>query len=254
MEPENRDRDRAVLYLHGGGYVIGSPRTHRAFGAQIATAARTPVHVLDYRLGPDHHHPAALEDALAAYRELLASGLDPKSIAIAGDSAGAGLTIALGLRLRDSGERLPAGLVLLGAWLDLTCSGPSMRANRRRDHGLSRRWTVNAGDLYRGDTDATDPELSSIHADLTGLPSMYVQIGTHDILLSDSDLIVERARAAGVDVTYSRFDGMWHDFQLGAGLLREADEAMADLADAFSDFWAGRPLAAESAQSSARAG
>ncbi len=243
IEPGGADRRRAVLYLHGGGYVIGSPNTHRSFGAQIATAAGAPVHVLDYRLGPEHTHPAALEDAAAAYRELLASGLDPKSIVIAGDSAGGGLTVALAVRLRDSGEPLPSGLFLLGAWLDLTCSGPSMAINRRRDAGLLREWTVNAGNLYRGEAEPTDPELSPIHAELAGLPSMYVQIGTHDILLSDSDVIVERARAAGVDVAYSRLEGMWHDFQLAAGLLREADEAMADLGRAFDDLWAGRPLA-----------
>ncbi|HEX6586650.1 MAG TPA: alpha/beta hydrolase fold domain-containing protein [Solirubrobacterales bacterium] len=242
VEGEGADRRRAVLYLHGGAYVIGSPRTHRSFAAQIAAAASAPVHLLDYRLGPEHEHPAALEDALAAYRELLASGLVPGSIVVAGDSAGGGLTLALATRLREAGEPMPAGLVLINGLFDLTCSGPSTRINRRRDAGLLRPWAVRGGDLYRGATDSSDPELSPVNADLTGLPPTYVQAGTDDILLSDSDRVVERARAAGVDVRYSRFPRMWHDFQLAAGLMREADQAVADLGGAFDDIWAGRPL------------
>src|SRR5207248_8628996 len=111
--PREADERRAVLYLHGGAYVVGSPRTHRGFAGEIATAARAPVHVLGYRLGPEHKHPAALEDALAAYRKLLGEGHDAKSIVIAGDSAGAGLAVALATRLRDAGQEMPEGLVLL---------------------------------------------------------------------------------------------------------------------------------------------
>ncbi|HEY6652631.1 MAG TPA: alpha/beta hydrolase fold domain-containing protein [Solirubrobacterales bacterium] len=243
VEPGDADSRRAILYLHGGAYVVGSPRTHRGLAAQIAIAGDAPVQLLDYRLGPEHKHPAALEDALAAYRELLGSGLEPGSIVIAGDSAGAGLAVALATRLRDAGEPVPAGLVLLNGWFDLTCSGPSMSFNRRRDVGLRRDWTVHGGELYRGDTDPLDPELSVLRADLHGLPSTYLQVGAHDLLLSDSDLLAERLAGAGVDIGYTRFEGMWHDFQLGAGLLREADEAMMDLAAALERIWAGRPLA-----------
>jgi cation diffusion facilitator CzcD-associated flavoprotein CzcO/acetyl esterase/lipase len=241
---EGADDSRAVLHLHGGAYVLGSPRTHRGMAAQIAIASGAPVHLPDYRLGPEHKHPAALEDAMAAYRGLLASGIDGKSIVVAGDSAGGGLAVALATRLRDAGEPLPGGLVILNGWLDLTCSGASMSANARRDVGLFRDWTVRGGELYRGDTDPLDPELSPVGADLHGLPPTYLQVGTHDLLLSDSEAFAERARAAGVDVGFRRFDGMWHDFQVAAGLLREADEAMADLGSAFDDIWAGRPLSA----------
>ena len=244
IESGDAVRTRAVLYLHGGAYVLGSRRTHRGLAAQIALAAGAPVHLPEYRLGPEHRHPAALEDTLAAYRELLASGIDPKSIVIAGDSAGGGLAVALATRLRDEGEPVPRGLVVLNGWLDLTCSGASMGRNARRDVGLFREWTVRSGELYRGDADPLDPELSPVRADLHGLPPTYIQVGTHDILLSDSDLFAERARAAGVEVGYTRCEGMWHDFQIGAGLLREADEAMADLGSAFDDIWAGRPLSA----------
>ncbi|MFL5907026.1 MAG: alpha/beta hydrolase fold domain-containing protein [Solirubrobacterales bacterium] len=243
--PRRADERRAVLYLHGGAYVLGSPRTHRAFAGEIATAARAPVHVLDYRLGPEHKHPAALEDALAAYRGLIESGVEPESIVIAGDSAGAGLAVALATRLRDAEEPLPAALVLLNGWFDLTCSGASMTINRHRDAGLLREWTVAGAEMYRGETEPTDPELSPINADLAGLPPFYVQVGTHDILLSDSDRLVERARAAGVDVAYRRVEEMWHDFQLGVGLLREADEAVADLERAFDRVWAGHSMISE---------
>ncbi|MGA9635716.1 MAG: alpha/beta hydrolase, partial [Solirubrobacterales bacterium] len=242
IEAEGADPSRAILYLHGGAYVIGSRRTHRGLAAQIALAGQAPVHLLDYRLGPEHKHPAALEDSLAAYRELLASGLDPKSIAIVGDSAGGGLAVALAIRLRDEGEPLPGGLAILNGWLDLTCSGASMYANEKLDAGLLRPWTVRGGELYRGAADPLDPELSPVEADLRGLPSTYIQVGTNDIIMSDSDRFAERARAAGVDVSYARFDGMWHDFQLVAGLMREADEAMADLGGSIEDIWAGRPL------------
>jgi len=237
------DPGRAVLYLHGGAYVVGSPRTHRGLAAQIAIAAGAPVHLLDYRLGPEHKHPAALEDSVAAYRELRAFGFEPESIVIAGDSAGAGLAVALAARLRDAGEPEPAGLVLLNGWFDLTCSGASMSFNRTRDLGLRRDWTVHAGELYRGDTEPLDPELSVLRAELDRLPPTYVQVGRHDLLLSDSDRLVERLREAGVDVGYSTYEGMWHDFQLGAGLLREADEAMSDLRRAVERIWAGRSLA-----------
>jgi cation diffusion facilitator CzcD-associated flavoprotein CzcO/acetyl esterase/lipase len=245
IAPEGADRGRAILYLHGGAYVVGSRRTHRGLAAQIAIAGDAPAHLLDYGLGPEHEHPAALEDALAAYRDLLASGIQPGSVVVAGDSAGAGLAVALATRLRDAGEPLPAGLALLNGWFDLTCSGPSMSFNRRRDAGLRRDWTVEGGELYRGDADPLDPELSVLRADLQGLPPTYVQVGTHDLLLSDSQRLTDRLRGAGVDVGYASFEGMWHDFQLGAGLLRGADEAMADLGGALDRIWTGRALAGE---------
>jgi cation diffusion facilitator CzcD-associated flavoprotein CzcO/acetyl esterase/lipase len=246
---EGADESRAVLHLHGGAYVVGSPRTHRGMAAQIAIASGAPVHLPDYRLGPEHKHPAALEDAVAAYRDLLASGIDAKSIVVAGDSAGGGLAVALATRLRDEGEPLPGGLVILNGWLDLTCSGASMSFNANRDVGLLRAWTVHGGEVYRGDTDALDPELSPIRADLRGLPPTYLQVGTHDLLLSDSEQFATRAREAGVDVGFERFEGMWHDFQIAAGLLREADEAMDDLGRAIGEIWADRPLAERSGSS-----
>ena len=243
LVPPEANEGHAVLYLHGGGYLLGSPRTHRGLAAQIAEAGGAPVHLLDYRLGPEHVHPAALEDAMAAYRELLERGFDAKSIVVAGDSAGGGLAVALAARLRDAGESEPAGLAILNGWLDLTNSGSSVAVNAGNDFGLRRDLIEQGAELYRGTADPADPELSPLFADLNDLPPTYLQVGTHDLLLDDSDRFAERARAAGVDLGYARFDGMWHDFQLAAGLLREADEAMADLGRALDDIWEGRPLA-----------
>jgi cation diffusion facilitator CzcD-associated flavoprotein CzcO/acetyl esterase/lipase len=240
---EGPDEDRAILYLHGGAYVGGSPRTHRGIAAQIALAGGAPVHLIDYRLAPEHPHPAAVEDALAAYRGLIDSGVEPNSIVVAGDSAGAGLAVALTIRLRDGGEALPAGLLLLNGWFDLTNSGASMDTNRRHDVGLARPHLVDSAEQYRSAASLTDPEISPINAELSGLPPLYLQAGKHDILLSDSDRLAERAEESGVDVGYAKYEGMWHDFQLGAGLVREADDAIADLGGALEDIWAGRPLA-----------
>jgi cation diffusion facilitator CzcD-associated flavoprotein CzcO/acetyl esterase/lipase len=230
-----------VLYLHGGAYVGGSLETHRGIAAQIALGTGAPVHLVDYRLAPEHPYPAGLEDALSAYRGLVESGLDPKSVVVAGDSAGAGLALALALRLRDLGGPLPAGLALLNGWLDLTVSGDSMKRNRTRDVGLDRRHLIESAGSYRGAARLTDPELSPVNADLAGLPPIYLQVGTHDILESDSDLLARRAREAGVDVGYSKYRGMWHDFQLSAGALREADEAIADLSRALDRIFSGLP-------------
>jgi cation diffusion facilitator CzcD-associated flavoprotein CzcO/acetyl esterase/lipase len=240
ISPGGADEGRAILYLHGGAYAFGSMRTHRGIAAQIAIVSGIPVHVPDYRLAPEHPHPAAVEDALVAYRGLLDTGLEPASVIVAGDSAGAGLAMALSTRLRDGAGPLPRGLALLNGWFDLTNSGPSMETNRRKDVGLARPHLVESAAHYRGAAELTDPELSPVNADLAGLPPIYLQAGTHDILLSDSDRLVERARDAGVEVAYSTYEGMWHDFQLGAGLLREADEALADLGRALEHIWSGR--------------
>src|SRR3954447_17120570 len=238
---EQADENRAVLFLHGGAYTGGSLRTHRGIAAQFAVTAGAPVHLADYRLAPEHPHPAAVDDALAAYLGLLGTGLDAKSVVVAGDSAGAGLALALAGRLKNGAGPLPAGFALVDGWFDLTCSGPSMELNRRRDVGLARAHLLESADQYRGDTDPSNPELSPINADLSGLPPLYLQVGTHEILLSDSEILAERARQAGGDVACSRYEEMWHDFQIGAGLLPEADAAMEDLAMAMDDIWSGRP-------------
>src|SRR5262249_24229491 len=161
----------------------------------------------------------------------------PRRTVIAGDSAGAGLAVGVAHRLRESGEPLPGGLLLINGWLDLTGSGPSIQANAERDVGLRLPRLEAAAEAYAGGGDPTHPEIAPIEADLAGLPPIHLQVGTEDLLLSDSDVFAERARSAGVSVTYERFDGMWHDFQIGAGQSHPADEAIRDMGSAIRRFW-----------------
>ena len=237
MQGPGSDATRAVLYLHGGGYSVGSPRTHGALGAGIALAAGAPVHVLDYRLSPEHPFPAALEDTLAAYRALVESGIEPGRIAIAGDSSGAGLALAAAMRLRDAGEPLPAGLVSINGWLDITCTRPSIAANARRDAGLRPAWAADLGEAYRAGRDPRDPEISPVWGDLAGLPPIHIQVGGDDTLLDDSLALAKRAKAAGVEAELRVFEGMWHDFQLAPDMLAEGERAVGEIGRAIRAFW-----------------
>jgi acetyl esterase/lipase len=218
-----------VLYLHGGGYCIGSPYSYRVLTGAIAKRVGIPVYVPDYRLAPEHPHPAALEDALAAYRWLIDDGYLPQCIAVVGDSAGGGLTLALCLALRNEHERLPAAIGLLSPWVDLACRGETFEKLADRDPLLSpeglRRWAR----AYLGDLPPDHPLCSPLYAALSGLPPTLIQVGSEEIVLSDSTRLAERARQAGVDVRLHQYDGMWHDFQLQVGVLRETDAAIKEI-------------------------
>lgn len=222
-----------LLYLHGGGYTAGSSRSHRALIAHLGRAVGAPVHVPDYRLAPEHPHPAAVDDALAAFRALRAAGHDAQRIAIVGDSAGAGLAVAVLLRLRGAGEDLPGSVGLISPWLDLDLRSPTVMANARTDVMLNAEWLAGAALAYRGDHgDAGDhAELRPLEADLTGLPPIHVVAGTGEILLGDADALVERLRSVGGHVTYRREPGMWHDYVVFAGLLALADDTVTDLGE-----------------------
>lgn len=220
------DPDRAVLYLHGGGYTLGSHATHTAMTSNLAKAAGAAVLVPDYRLAPEHPYPAALEDALAAYESLLQK-YDATSLCIAGDSAGGNLTLLLALALRDAGKPLPAMLVLLSPWTDLTLSGESHTTRASADPMLARSWLTRAGAAFRGPVAAEDPCVSPLFADLTGLPRTLIQVGGDEILLSDAERFAEKAKAAGVDIELQVAPGMWHDYQIHAGVLKVSDDAYA---------------------------
>ncbi len=213
-----------VLYLHGGGYEIGSPSSHRGIAAHLSKSAGAPVFVPAYRLAPEHPYPAGLDDALTAFRALRTAGHQAQHIAVAGDSAGGGLAMALLLRLREAGEDLPGSVGLISPWLDLTCSAPAVMGNAASDLLLDARWLPIAANGYGGPVDA--PDLRPLEADLTGLPPLHVIAGGAEVLVDDADRIVERARAAGVAVTYVRAEGLWHDFPILAGLMAEADAAI----------------------------
>lgn len=221
--------DRALLYLHGGGYCIGSIATHRMLASDLSRAAGLRVLLLDYRLGPEHPFPAAVDDATAAYRSLLDAGLDPRRLAIAGDSAGGGLTAATLLALRDADTPLPAAAALLSPWLDLTQSGESMTSKAAVDPMVQREALQRMADAYLGGGDARAPLASPLFADLRHLPPLLVHVGTAETLLDDSTRFTERARAAGVDVTLEVFEDMVHVFHAFGFLLPEARTANAQI-------------------------
>ena len=218
-----------VLYLHGGGYVVGSPASHRALLVGLSAATGTPVHALDYRLAPEHPFPAAVDDAVAAFRALRRAGHPASRIAVAGDSAGGGLAMALVLRLRTAGEELPGSVGLISPWLDLDCTSPVLTRNAATDAMLDPSWLPDAARDYRGTTGDRAPELRPLEADLSGFPPLHVIAGSDEVLVDDADRLVERARSAGATVTYQRADGMWHAFPVLAGTLREADRALGEL-------------------------
>jgi acetyl esterase/lipase len=222
----------AILYLHGGAFCLGSPWTHRALTTRLARAAGMPVWIPDYRLAPEHPYPAALDDAAACYEAMLASGLRPDRIVVAGDSAGGGLamalTLRLRLRLREREAALPCGLALLSPLLDLGLSEPGLEARAGQDPMISSAWLRQTLAAYACPQDAL--EHRPLEADLAGLPPMLVQVGTDEILLGDALRLTERAQAAGIRCRLEVFEARWHVFHLQAAQLRGARSAIGAVA------------------------
>lgn len=214
-----------VLFLHGGGYCIGSINTHRLWAADTARATGGRVLLVDYRLAPEHPHPAAVDDAIAAYRWLLRQEIDPGALAMIGDSAGGGLTAATLLALHDAGDPLPAAAVLFSPWLDLTCTSESFQNKAEQDCVLSQLNLSTWAQMY-ADDGRREPLVSPLYGDLSGLPPMLVLVGTAELLLDDSTQFTERARAAGVDVTLEVWDDMIHIWPILAWMLPEGQQAI----------------------------
>ena len=218
-------RSRHLLYIHGGGYMLGSPRSHIALAARLARLAEATATVIDYRLAPEHVYPAAVDDCVAAYRALV-SEVEPSMITIAGDSAGGGAALSTMCALRDAGDPLPGAAYLLSPWTDLTGSGDSVRTRAEADPMIDGSRIADAGRVYAGDTPLDDPGVSPLFADLHSLPPMLIQTGVDEVLLSDSTRLAEKARGAGVDVTLDLADGMWHVYQGFARFVPEATDAL----------------------------
>ena len=229
IEAPGRATSRVVLYFHGGGYSLGSARSHRALGKRIAYEARARVVLPDYRLAPEHVFPAAVEDAVASYRWLLATGVEPERIAVGGDSAGAGLALALLVSLRDAGAPLPACAVLLSPFADLECSGESYTTMAELDPIVSREMGLGMGKVYVGDREPSDPLASPVHAALAGLPPLLIQVGSREVVLDDARLIERHAREAGVLAKLELWQGMVHVWHLFASVLEEGQRAIEDL-------------------------
>jgi monoterpene epsilon-lactone hydrolase len=219
-------QDRVILYLHGGGYVIGSINTHRAMIARIARASNARALAIDYRLAPEHPFPAAVDDATAAYKWLLAEGYKPGKIVIAGDSAGGGLTLAALVALRDSGLPLPAGAVPISPWTDLEGTGESVRSRAAKDPMVTQGNLAESAKQYYGAHDPKDPLVSPLHANFRGLPPMLIHVGDAEILLDDATRVAERAKLAGVDVELEVWDDMIHVWHVFAKLLPEGQQAI----------------------------
>ncbi|WHX98547.1 alpha/beta hydrolase [Neobacillus sp. DY30] len=222
------EEGKVILYLHGGGYGYCSADTHRTLAARIMLEAGVKVLLPEYRLAPEHPFPAAIDDTLTVYRWLLKQGYDSSNIIFAGDSAGGGLSVASSLVLRDQYDPLPAALVCLSPWVDLTSSGQSYRKNCEKDPYLRCDHVRKTAQQYAGDESLDNHLISPVFADLCGLPPMFIQVGSIEILLSDAEMLAEKARQAGVKVHFKVWEGMWHVWQISAG-LPEAKQAVKEI-------------------------
>lgn len=218
--------DRYVLYLHGGGYVIGSVKTHRDLMARISRAAKAKVLGLNYRLAPEHPFPAAVDDAVAGYKWLLAQGAKPSRIAIGGDSAGGGLTAATLVAIKDQKLPTPAAGVLLSPWADMEGIGDSMKTRAQADPVVQKEGLVGMAQAYLQGKDPKTPLAAPIYADLKGLPPLLIQVGDAETLLDDSNRLNDRAKAAGVQTKLEVWPEMIHVWQLFASFLPEGQQAI----------------------------
>jgi epsilon-lactone hydrolase len=229
---QGNEADNVILYFHGGVYVIGTATASVPLVGDLVRRAGAKAITLDYRLAPEHPYPAAVEDARAAYEGLLAQGIAPAQIALAGESAGGGLAVAALLALRDAGVPLPSCAYLMSPYVDLTLSGETLADKREVDPILTPDGLRARVPDYVGGADASDPNISPIFADLRELPPLLIQVGSHEVLLSDALRLAGRAAISDVPVTLDVTPGVPHVFQAYAGLLDEAGSAL----DRASDF------------------
>jgi acetyl esterase/lipase len=223
------DPSRAVLYLHGGGYVIGSINTHRRLAYNISAAAGARVLLIGYRLAPEHPFPAAVDDATEAWRWLLQQGFAPRRLAIAGDSAGGGLTLATLVNLRDRKLGLPGCAVAISPWVDMEAIGNSITARAAEDAMVQKEGLLWIAGLYLNGANPKSPLAAPLHADLAGLPPILVQVGTAETLLDDATRIAEKLHRAGVSVRLAVWPNMPHVFPLFAPILSEGADGCAEI-------------------------
>ena len=238
MDTPEVAKDRAILYLHGGGYVQGSITSHQDLAQRISKVSETKVLILDYRLAPEHPFPAALEDSISAYEWLTnRKGYNPKNLIIAGDSAGGGLTLATLVKLRDQGVPLPAAGVCLSPWTDLALTGESMKHKLHEDPFVSPDGLMFDAGLYLGKTDPKNPYASPLYADFKGLPPLCIQVGSAEILLDDATRLAKRAKEAGVEVQLDIWEDMVHVFQAFAVIAPEGTEGIIKIGEFIKKFF-----------------
>lgn len=224
------DETRAFFYIHGGGWVAGSPLIYRPLTWRLAKQIGVPVYAVDYRLAPEHVFPAGLDDCVTAYRALLDKGIDASNIIVGGDSAGGNLTLALALRLKDDGLPLPAGLVCLSPATDMTSSGASATLNAKADTFFIPEMMATVQSRYFPGDDPKLPYLSPLFGDVAGLPPTFFQVGDTEMLLDDSTRMAEKMKIAGIDVTLEVWPKVWHVWQLTADQLPEGEKAISGIA------------------------
>lgn len=221
----------AILYLHGGGYVTGSVISHRGMAANLSRASGCRVLTIDYRLAPEHKHPAQVEDAHTAYRWMLNNGVDASSLIVAGDSAGGGLTVATLLAARDAGDPMAAAGVCMSPWVDMEATGESMTTKAGADPMVQREGILDMAVNFLGDGDRRDPLAAPLHADLSELPPLLTIVGTSETLLADAVRLHEKAESAGVDSTLEIWEDMIHIWPWFAPFLPEGQQAMEQMGD-----------------------
>jgi monoterpene epsilon-lactone hydrolase len=229
VRPAGADKNKVVLYLHGGGYVSGSMDTYLMLCIPMAQTLQMNILLPDYRLAPEHPFPAALEDALTAYRWLLANGTSPSDIIITGDSAGGGLSVAATLALRAAVESVPAAVVCMSPWVDLTCTGKSHLTKAETESMLSTAVLKEWAACYTDETNFTNPLVSPVYADFHGLPPLLIQVGSEEILLDDSLALAEKAKVDGVEVTLKVWDGLFHVWPALGNLIPESRMAFDEM-------------------------
>ncbi len=229
---------RAILYLHGGGYVMGSPITHRALAGEVSRAAQAAVLLLDYRLAPEDPFPAAVEDGVASFRWLLDQGFAAKQTAIAGDSAGGGLAVATLISARDQGLPMPGAAVYISPWSDMTCSNESYQTRAEADPLVASGSISEMTGAYLQGTDPKHPLASPNFADLRALPPMLIHVGTDEVLLDDSIKLDKKAKSDGVDSTLEIWDDMIHVWHAFHPMLPEGKQAIERVGSFLREKWA----------------
>jgi epsilon-lactone hydrolase len=229
--PKDAVPDRVLLCIHGGGFLSGSIYSHRKMFSHLAKAVGARALVFDYRLAPEHTHPAQVDDSTAVYRWLLDQGIDPARIVFTGDSCGGGLAITSQLRARQLGLPLPAASMPFSPWVDMEVTGDSYDTNRDRDAFFHRDLVRDLAAMYVGaGGDPRDPLVNPLYGDLTGFGPIYIQVGGDEVLLDDAGLLAAAAEKAGVEVRVDVFPQMQHTFQMAAGRAPEADDAIQRMA------------------------
>ena len=231
QKPDGATDENLIVYFHGGGYVGGSIASHRNLTGHLALHSGCRVLSVEYRLAPEHPHPAAVEDAVTSYKWAVAQGYEPGKIALAGDSAGGGLTAACLLALRDQDIQPPAAAMMISPWLDMGFTGKSMVANEGHDSSISAMGMPRIRELFLGDAPINDPLASPLDADLEGLPPLLIQVGDEEVLLSDSQRFAERANDAGVHVELRVWPEMFHVWHACVGLFQEAADAIDEMVE-----------------------